>query len=285
MSDRYWHFLRDDRRLQFAPHQAVVVGETYTAEGPLELCENGMHASRRALDALVYAPGSTICRVRLDGELVSDRDKVCARSRTVLWLGDIAPLLHLFSCVITEQVLTHAADGSLLDPRALAAVTAKRAWLRGELDDTRLDAAREAIWHHFMPDDAAMPWEVPRIGSLLAMAAAASSSESIQVAVRTAAWVAAVYAARERSGEVARLAVRAAAWSAASGGILAGDARAARDAGRDNAWAAAWAEARMASGDIRQAASSAAWEDAWAGMSETLEGMLRPFAPAEGTPI
>jgi len=50
MTRLYWHFIRADRRLRSG--EIVEAGRTYRAEGPLTLCRNGMHASRRAIDAL-----------------------------------------------------------------------------------------------------------------------------------------------------------------------------------------------------------------------------------------
>jgi hypothetical protein len=147
MSMLYWHFLRYDRRMQFAPWTLVEAGKTYTAVGELGLCENGLHASFRAMDALKYAPGCIVCRVSLSGERQVDSDKVCARSRTVLWLADAGLTLHEFACLLAEQTLVRAAAaGHKTDPRSLAAVAAKRAWLRQEISDEALDEAREAAW-------------------------------------------------------------------------------------------------------------------------------------------
>jgi hypothetical protein len=55
-----WHFtratLRDGRPL---PKD----GEWLIHDGKAIMCESGLHASRRVIDALQYAPGSTVCRV------------------------------------------------------------------------------------------------------------------------------------------------------------------------------------------------------------------------------
>lgn len=50
-----------------------------------------------------------------------------------------APMLHEIACRFAETV-SHLWE----DPRCRAAVDAKRAWLRGEIDDVELAAAREA---------------------------------------------------------------------------------------------------------------------------------------------
>src|SRR3990172_11393216 len=100
MADRWlgWHFLPADGRLGWGSCEVVEAGRTYRAKGPLVLCENGMHASRRAIDALPYAPGPVVSRVELLGERLDAADKACARERSVLWLAGATPVLHEFAC-------------------------------------------------------------------------------------------------------------------------------------------------------------------------------------------
>lgn len=144
---RAWHFLRDDRRLQFPPHTLVKPGQTLRVEPPLDMCRRGLHASRGPLDALYYAPDPIVCRVRLSGEILDGGDKLCASERTVLWMADATKVLHEFACWCAEQaLLRERAAGREPDPRCWAAVKAKRTWLRGEIDDATLEAARSAVW-------------------------------------------------------------------------------------------------------------------------------------------
>jgi hypothetical protein len=188
MPELAWHFLRDDWRLQYPPCSVVVAGGTYTAQGPLELCKNGMHASLQALDALRYAPGTVVCRVLLGGEIVYghdsfDKDKVCARTRTVLWLAEAGAVLHEFACRVGEQALARSADaGYPPDFRSTDAIKIKRAWLRGEVSDADVDAAWkrawDAVWH--------TTWDVADSATwTMAQAAAARAAKD---AVRIAAW-------------------------------------------------------------------------------------------------
>ena len=137
-----WHWIAEDRRLRYGARDVVEIGKTYTATGPLHLCANGMHASRRALDALQYAPGPIVCRVRLSGELLHDTDKSVARSRAVLWMADATSVLHEFALTCAEDALGFmAARGEVVDPRSRAALDCKRRWLRGQASDEELDAA------------------------------------------------------------------------------------------------------------------------------------------------
>src|SRR5262249_11774337 len=93
-----WHFLPDNGRLRYGARELVEVGKPSSATGTLGMCTNGMHASKKALHALEYAPGSIVCRVALSGQLLSDTDKICARRRRVLAMGDASTLLHEFAC-------------------------------------------------------------------------------------------------------------------------------------------------------------------------------------------
>ena len=72
-------------------------GKTLVYKGPLVLCSSGLHASKRLIDALRYAPGCTICRVAMDGDIIKVDDKLVARKRTVLWRVDGEALLRKFA--------------------------------------------------------------------------------------------------------------------------------------------------------------------------------------------
>ena len=97
-----WHFLRADGCLNYPPHTRVEVGRTLTVQLPLKLCEHGLHASRRAIDALGYGPGAIVCRVRLGGSVFEDGDKAVATERTVIWMADATVILYEFACWAAE---------------------------------------------------------------------------------------------------------------------------------------------------------------------------------------
>ena len=146
-----WHFLPDDGRTQF-PHKKggrirVKIGQTLHYDGELVLCKSGLHGSERLIDALWYAPGSLLCRDRLHGRVVPDTDKAVASRRTTLAMMDVADILHEFACYCAEWALKNERDaGREPDSRSWAAIEAKRAWLRGEITDDELAAARAAAW-------------------------------------------------------------------------------------------------------------------------------------------
>ena len=145
-----WHFLKDDGSLQWKCGNTKYpkVGQTLKVNPDrLELCSYGLHASKRLLDALQYAPGATVCRVELGGRILEDTDKVVASERTVLQMADAADVLHEFACRCAEDALQLIESP---DPRSIAAIKAKRQWLKGEIGDEELQAAwaaaRAAAW-------------------------------------------------------------------------------------------------------------------------------------------
>ena len=191
-----WHFcdgwkLRDGTPLE--------IGRTYTVDGPTKLCERGLHSSIRLLDALRYAPGSFVCRVESWGDIKSESNKLVSLNRTVVAVADATICLHNCACDVAEAALLIA---DITDQRCWDALEAKRAWLRGEISDDDLNAARDAA------RDAA--WAAARD------------------AARDAAWAAAWDAAWDAARNAARDAARDAAWAAAWG--------AAWGAARDAAW-------------------------------------------------
>jgi len=97
-----YHFhgltLRDGRRLP-------PIGVKLVHTGPLVMCESGLHASPRIIDALEYAPGHILDGVILSGERIDDHDKSVARERTRVWSLDAETLLREFACWAALQVV------------------------------------------------------------------------------------------------------------------------------------------------------------------------------------
>ena len=140
-----WHFVANDKKLGYCDGRLVEVGKTYTVsdERELELCEYGLHASKRLIDALQYAPSNIICRVELDAPIVHGDDKMVSYSRKVLAMIDGERILHEFACQCAEYALSFDRNP---DPRSVAAIQAKRDWLDGKITNQELAAARSAAW-------------------------------------------------------------------------------------------------------------------------------------------
>ena len=177
MSKLYWHWLPEDRRLRYDSRQLVVAGETIKHDGPVVMCESGLHASERAIDSLQYAPGPIICRVTLGGTVIDGKNKSVASERTVIWMADATNTLHEFACLCAEDALRTA---KVEDVRCWQAIETKRKWLRGEATDAELAAARGAAW--------AAAWAAARAAAWAAARAAAGD------------------VARDAAGDVARAA-------------------------------------------------------------------------------
>ena len=136
-----WHFLPENGKCRWGNHRKPQVDKTVAVKLPLSLCEHGLHASKDILDALKFAPGPILCKVRLSGKILEGDDKACATRRTVLAMADITNELHLFACWCATRALKKA---NVTDERCWNTIKVKRAWLKGKATDGELDAARGA---------------------------------------------------------------------------------------------------------------------------------------------
>lgn len=199
-----WHFLTSDRLPRRGRRQRPLqVGDVMCVKGTPILCKHGLHASERILDALVYAPGPVVCRVKVSGTIVRGADKLVGTRRKILGMGDIGTLLHEWACDVAEDACRRA---EVLDGRSLGAIEVKRRWLRGESTYDELATAEDAAW----------------------AVAGAAARDTAWAAAGAAAWVTAGAAAGVTARAAADAAARAAAWAAAGA------------AARDTARAAAW---------------------------------------------
>ena len=132
-----WHFLRENRRLGYKDKRLVRKGSKFVHKGELKMCESGLHASVRILDALGYAPGSIICRVEMGGEIIKGDDKLVASERKVLWWMDGTDILREFACKCALDVigLWEAPD-----------VVVRYLKTRDESIGAAFRAARDAAW-------------------------------------------------------------------------------------------------------------------------------------------
>ena len=194
-------------------------------DGPVIPCKSGLHASEHPFDALAYAPGNLLHKVRLRGNITphgNPVDKYCASERRIVATIDAECVMRSFA-------------------RRVALDAVKRYWLEAPEvvveylktgDETKRAAARDAA------GDAA--WAAARDAAWAAARAAAR--DAAWDAARAAAWDAARAAAEDAAGDAAWAAARDAAWAAARA--------AARDAAWDAAGAAAWDAAKRKQRDL-----------------------------------
>ena len=220
----YWHFANDDRRLGYGDGREIIVGQTLKVAPPIVLCERGLHGSKRALDALNYAPGACVCLVTLGGEVLHAQDKSVATERTVIAAADATQLLFQFSIDVAARAMERA---GVTHEDSWNALSIRAAHMAALADDNDLSAARSAA--RSAAESAA--WGAAR-------SAARSAAES-------AAWSAAESAARS--------AAESAAWSAAESAARSATESAARSAAESAAESAAWSAAWSAEKEAQNA--------------------------------
>jgi hypothetical protein len=167
----------------------VTVGLSLTVAPPIVLCERGLHGSERLIDALGYASSSILTRCSYSGEIVRGDDKLAASERTVVWVGNIGQILHEAACHFAEVALRGVKNP---DPRSIAAIAAKRAFMQGEITAEELSAARSAA----------------RSAAWSAAARSAAAWSAAWSAAESAAWSA------ESAARLAARSAESAAWSA-----------------------------------------------------------------------
>ena len=149
-----WHFVTGDTLRDGQPVPAD--GELLKRVGMLSLGESGLHASRRIIDALEYAPGPICCRVQVGGEIIEGNDKLVAAERTILWRDDATDVLrkfardcaldviHLWDAPDVVRVYLTTGDDTLRAATWDAARDAAWDAAKGAAWDAAWDAAREA---------------------------------------------------------------------------------------------------------------------------------------------
>ena len=108
--------------------------------GRIGLCDYGLHACKDIIGTLKWGSGTVLSLVTCGGRIIYGRDKFVCSNRTHLAVADITMTFHEIACWCAEQALALVDP----DPRSVAAVAAKRAWIRGEIDDQELAAAADA---------------------------------------------------------------------------------------------------------------------------------------------
>ena len=172
-----WWFSKG-RTLPHGDGRRIKVGITHGVKGAIVACENGLHASVKPLDALGYAPGPVVWRVRLSGVIVPHgEDKHAASERTYLAGGvDAAETLRKFARLEALRVV-----------HLWAAPDVVRRYLRTG-DEALRDAARDAAGGTARAAARAAAWAA-------AWAAAGAAWDAARAAAWAAAWAAAGAAA------------------------------------------------------------------------------------------
>lgn len=102
MADYCWHFLRKNEAgepvLRYGT-QAPQVGEWLEFTGEVVICQSGLHASRRAIDALEYVDWSdaVACLVDVDAVHGEQPNKLVCSRRRIVAMCDADEVLRLFA--------------------------------------------------------------------------------------------------------------------------------------------------------------------------------------------
>ena len=107
-----WYFSNVDCKLRYGDGRKIEANITHTVDVEPVLCKSGLHASKRLLDALDYAPGPYIWRVKLGGKIEHDDDKSVATERSYLWGFDATDILRDYArrCALDVIHLWDAPD-------------------------------------------------------------------------------------------------------------------------------------------------------------------------------
>ena len=106
---RAWHFLRYSkdkgpvlRNGEYAPP----VGEWFTHEGEVEICFSGLHASKKALDAISYVTwtNTVACLVECEDVVEEHYDKFVCRRRRIIGMCHADLLLGRFAHKVALSV-------------------------------------------------------------------------------------------------------------------------------------------------------------------------------------
>jgi hypothetical protein len=135
-----WHWLNTDKKLQFGTYYDTIVVEPgvtlknpkwYGVNRDIRLCECGYHASKKVLDALVYAPGPIVCRVKLGGRIIEGDDKAVAEERTCLWMAGATNVLYEFTYEVGNLALSLK---GISNRCFVDTIMAKRRYVKGEIN-------------------------------------------------------------------------------------------------------------------------------------------------------
>ena len=143
-----WHFIQPSKLAKY-DNRPIERQKTLTCEPDrIKLCEYGLHASIKPLDALSFVDwnDAIICRVKLSGRIIHGDHKLVASERKVLWWAPVDKTLHEFACWCAEQTLYIFERDYTNDKRPRNAIEAKKLWLAGKITENELDAAKDAAW-------------------------------------------------------------------------------------------------------------------------------------------
>jgi hypothetical protein len=203
-----FYFAANDKKLRFGDNRKISVGTTHKVDCNPILCECGLHASKRLIDALKYSPGHWLYLVELSGEIVEGGDKVAATARKYLARFNAEKLLREFArkqaLINIDKVKPYCSDSEYL--LILDWLTTGAKELRVAAWSAAVSAANAAAWSAAVSASRPAAWSAASRAAAVAAAKAAAEAAS-----RSATWSAA---------EAAWSAAMPVAWSTAANTML-----------------------------------------------------------------
>lgn len=141
---RAWHFATSEGHLRGSTPWAI--GQIERHDGPLVLCDSGLHASVDPLSAMKYAKGTWIRRVECGGKIVRGADKLVCSERTPIWAYDATDVLRKFArlCALDVVDLWRAPEIVVRYLRTGDEMIRLAAWFAGR--DAAMDGTGAAAW-------------------------------------------------------------------------------------------------------------------------------------------
>lgn len=138
-----WHFMADKggKPVLRDGSPAPKVRKILRYDGAIKICHSGLHASRRLIDALEYAPGPWCAEVEVREIVEEQADKLVARERRILRVVNAKVVLWRFVVDLASKALE---DAGVTDERSWTALTARQGRMVGMVSDEDLAAARDA---------------------------------------------------------------------------------------------------------------------------------------------
>src|SRR3990167_3567296 len=140
-----WHFLKDDMTAGHGNEPAWAEGETRTLprKPGLKVCDAGLyHWSPTPAKALKYAPGNTLCLVKIADVIDRQTDKFGSLSRTLIKAINVEPLVREIICDSAEERLnSERKAGREPDARSWKSIKVARQYLAGRATKKQLAKA------------------------------------------------------------------------------------------------------------------------------------------------
>ena len=141
---KLYKFLREGLKSDSGDH-TWTLGKWYKINGKLEICHNGFHASKTALQALGYVKGEILAEVEVRGKSVVEDDKECWSEMRVVkaykWQKKDSVSLAIYAA---ELVIDFYEKKYPKDDRPRKAIEAAKAYLVAAKNGDKDAAARAA---------------------------------------------------------------------------------------------------------------------------------------------